>query len=137
MDNGYAHWYPYEKETRYYGKETYESKESMKSFLYEDKFANNIANVQKYVIPSFKAKGSKEHLCSEKKERNKESARSQEVMLDKNDTCEGTESHDRIEGVEESEGISIEHCFLDAIPSLFQKIERDESEIWKKEKWEQ
>ncbi|KAI5664194.1 hypothetical protein M9H77_23517 [Catharanthus roseus] len=33
MDGGYAHWYPYEQEARYYGKETYESQESMKSFL--------------------------------------------------------------------------------------------------------
>ncbi|KAI5681004.1 hypothetical protein M9H77_02231 [Catharanthus roseus] len=48
-----------------------------------------------------------------------ESARSQEVMLDKNDTCEG---------------ISVEYCFLDAIPSLFQKVERDESKRINKEK---
>ncbi|KAI5682612.1 hypothetical protein M9H77_03840 [Catharanthus roseus] len=55
-------------------------------------------------------------------------------MLDKNDTCEGKESHERRERVEESDGISVEHCFLDAIPSLFEKVERDESEISKERK---
>ncbi|KAI5650247.1 hypothetical protein M9H77_36252 [Catharanthus roseus] len=44
-----------------------------------------------------------------KKSKNKESTRSQEVMLDKNDRCEGKERR-----------ISVEHCFLDAIPSLFE-----------------
>ncbi|KAI5658128.1 hypothetical protein M9H77_26921 [Catharanthus roseus] len=47
MDGGYVHWYPYEQEGRYYRKETYESQESMKSFLFEEKFPNNIANMQK------------------------------------------------------------------------------------------
>ncbi|KAI5676579.1 hypothetical protein M9H77_07529 [Catharanthus roseus] len=69
-----------------------------------------------------------------KKSEIEESARSLEVMLDKNDTCEGKESHERIERVEESEGISGEHCFLDAIPSLFEKVERDESEIQEERK---
>ncbi|KAI5668377.1 hypothetical protein M9H77_18230 [Catharanthus roseus] len=34
VDDGYGHWYPYEQEDRYDGKETCESEESMKSFLY-------------------------------------------------------------------------------------------------------
>ncbi|KAI5653488.1 hypothetical protein M9H77_30675 [Catharanthus roseus] len=41
-----------------------------------------------------------------KKSENEESARSQEVMLDKNDICERKESHERRERVEESEGFS-------------------------------
>ncbi|KAI5681237.1 hypothetical protein M9H77_02464 [Catharanthus roseus] len=68
IDDGYGHWYPYEQEARYYGKETYESQESMKSFLYDEKFANNIANLKKCVIPSFNSKGSKESFCSKQKE---------------------------------------------------------------------
>ncbi|KAI5664195.1 hypothetical protein M9H77_23518 [Catharanthus roseus] len=69
-----------------------------------------------------------------KKSEIEESARTQEVMLDKNDTCEGKESHERMERVEESEGISVEHYFLDAIPSLLEKVERDESEILEERK---
>ncbi|KAI5682114.1 hypothetical protein M9H77_03342 [Catharanthus roseus] len=33
MDDGYGHWCPYEQEARFYGKETYESQESMNYFL--------------------------------------------------------------------------------------------------------
>ncbi|KAI5681515.1 hypothetical protein M9H77_02743 [Catharanthus roseus] len=135
--NGYGHWYPYEQEARYHGRETYESQESIKSFLYEE-FSNNIANVQKCVNPSFKANkarkacAQKNHIGKKtsigeprgpwsKKRKNEESTRSQEVMLEKNDTCEGKEIHERREKVEERERISVEHCFLDAIPSLFEK----------------
>ncbi|KAI5681195.1 hypothetical protein M9H77_02422 [Catharanthus roseus] len=41
-----------------------------------------------------------------KKSKIEESAKSQEVMLEKNDTCEGKESHERIEIVEENKGIN-------------------------------
>ncbi|KAI5650405.1 hypothetical protein M9H77_36410 [Catharanthus roseus] len=101
MDDRYVHWYPYEQEARYYGKETYESQESMKSFLYEEKFANDIANGQKIMSSplsrfeeQLKEVGfmSNEHIGKKisigepsgpwsKKRKIEESARSQEIFL--------------------------------------------------------
>ncbi|KAI5653960.1 hypothetical protein M9H77_31147 [Catharanthus roseus] len=141
MDSGYGHWYPYEQEARYYGKETYESQESMKSFLYEEKKKEERKTcAQKKVRFEGQLREigvmSNEHIGKKtsigepsgpwsKKSEIEESARSQEVMLHKNDICEGKESHERIERVEESEGISVEYYFLDAIPSLFEKNFQD------------
>ncbi|KAI5652840.1 hypothetical protein M9H77_30027 [Catharanthus roseus] len=77
MDDG--HLYPYEQEARYYAKETYESQESMKSFLYEEKFANNIQCEKKYVsLLSRKTEARK--TCAQKKVRFEEQRREVRVI---------------------------------------------------------
>ncbi|KAI5672133.1 hypothetical protein M9H77_12497 [Catharanthus roseus] len=59
-----------------------------------------------------------------KKSENKEGARSQEVMIDKNGTCDGKESHERREKVKESE-LSILH--FSCIPLMLGDATRDYS----------
>ncbi|KAI5666690.1 hypothetical protein M9H77_16543 [Catharanthus roseus] len=80
MDHGYGHWYPYEQEATYYGKETYESQERMKSFLYEGKFSNNIANVQKNIPSPLSRKKEARNTCAQKKVRFEEQLREIGVM---------------------------------------------------------
>ncbi|KAI5649965.1 hypothetical protein M9H77_35970 [Catharanthus roseus] len=110
MDDGYGHWYPYEQEARI-------TKGSCS-----------------YVDIGKKTSIGKPSGPWSKKSKNEEIARSQEVMLDKNDTCEGKKSHERRKRVEDRERINVQHCFLDAIPFLFEKVERDESEILEERK---
>ncbi|KAI5653175.1 hypothetical protein M9H77_30362 [Catharanthus roseus] len=84
MDHRYGQWYPYEQEARYYGKETYESQEGMKSFLYEERFANNIANVQKNMSFPLSRQKEARKACAQKKVRFEEQLKEVGIMSNEN-----------------------------------------------------
>ncbi|KAI5673462.1 hypothetical protein M9H77_13826 [Catharanthus roseus] len=105
MDDGYGHWYPYEQEATQ--KETRNSRAQKKVRLEEH--LKEIGVMSNEHIGKKTSIGEPSYPWSKKSE-TEESARSQEVMLDKNDACEAKESHERIGRVEK-------------------KVERDESEI--------
>ncbi|KAI5675927.1 hypothetical protein M9H77_06877 [Catharanthus roseus] len=141
MDDGYGHWYPYEQEANlpttlpmcqkicHPLSRQKEARKTcaQKKFIFEEKLSE-VRVISNERIGKTNYTGEPSGSWSKKSE-NKESTRSQELKLDNNDTCEGKESHERREKVEERERISVEHSFLDAIPFLFEKVERDESEI--------
>ncbi|KAI5673860.1 hypothetical protein M9H77_14224 [Catharanthus roseus] len=66
---GMKAWNVYEQEARYYRMETYESQERMKSFLYEEKFANNIDNVHRIVLSPLSRQKEARKACAQKKVR--------------------------------------------------------------------
>ncbi|KAI5652435.1 hypothetical protein M9H77_29622 [Catharanthus roseus] len=68
------------KGSRYYGKGAYESQESMKSFLYEEKFADNIANVQTIMSSPLSRKKEARKACAQKKVRFEEQLKEVGVM---------------------------------------------------------